>query len=118
MQPTRHEFLFFETWWEKPLFYVLVYASLAYMFWQVWQRVRLWRSGRPVEWWHAGRGPGKWIPTTAALKDWAANIGTYVLLQKKVRSSRPKSGAPMHLLIFYGFLSLFLATTLLAIATY
>lgn len=32
--------------------------------------------------------------------------------------SRPKTGAPMHLLIFYGFLGLFIATTLLAISTY
>jgi Fe-S oxidoreductase len=106
MQPTRHEFLFFDHWWEKPLFYVLIFASLAYMAYQVLDRVRLWKLGRPLE-----ARSGEW-------KHWVANIWKFVMLQKKVRSSRPKSGAPMHLLIFYGFFSLFVATSLLAIATY
>lgn len=105
MQPTRHEFLFFSHWWEKPLFYVLVFASLGYMAWQVVQRVRLWKQGRPIDW-------------KSTYREWLRNVVVYVLAQKKVRSSRLRSGAPMHLLIFYGFLSLFLATTLLAIATY
>ena len=59
-----------------------------------------------------------YIPTWAAVKKWVPNIWTYILAQKKVRSSRQKSGAPMHLLIFYGFLALTIGTTLLAINTY
>jgi Fe-S oxidoreductase len=110
MQPTRHEFLFFDHWWEKPLFYVLVAASLVYMAWQIVARVRLWKQGRPVDWTPKG--------SVEAAKKWIVNVCVFVLAQKKVRSSRKKTGAPMHLLIFYGFMSLFLATTLLAIATY
>ena len=107
MQPTRHEFLHISTP-EKVLFYVLIFGSLAYMAWQVYARLLLWKQGKPVS------SP----PLKEAVVKWAGNLWTFVLLQKKVRSSRPKSGAPMHLLIFYGFVSLFVATTLLAIATY
>jgi hypothetical protein len=45
-------------------------------------------------------------------------VAKFILGQRKVQSSRPKSGAPMHLMIFYGFMALFLATTLLFIAVY
>ena len=67
-----------------------------------WKRSREWMKGQPKSW-----------PS-----DWLKGVLSYVLGQKKVQGSRPKSGAPMHLMIFYGFLSLLLATTLLAIATY
>ncbi len=107
MQPTRQEFLHISGP-EKILFYVLIFGSLAYMAWQVYDRVLLWKQGKPVD------SP----PLKDAVRLWLANVWTYVLKQRKVRSSRKKSGAPMHLLIFYGFLSLFLATTLLAIALY
>ena len=107
MQPTRQEFLHISGP-EKILFYVLIFGSIAYMCWQVYERVVLWKQGKPVA------SP----PLREAIKGWIGNLLTYVLAQKKVRSSRKKSGAPMHLLIFYGFLSLFVATTLLAIATY
>jgi Fe-S oxidoreductase len=117
VQPTRQEFLHISSA-EKVLFYVLTFASLAYMAWQVWQRVKLWRQGKPVEWSQAREGWRYWVPTREAFRGWAGNVGKYILGQKKVRTSRKKSGAPMHLLIFYGFLSLFVATTLLAIATY
>jgi len=115
VDPTRTEFLNISTP-EKVLFYVMIYASLAYMAWQVFQRVRLWQQGRPLS--ELRPGWRYWLPTKEAASRWFGNVASYVLLQKKVRSSRPKSGAPMHLLIFYGFLSLFLATTLLAINTY
>lgn len=88
--------------WQKGLFYVLVFASLAICASQIVQRVRIWRKGKPIDW-------------KPQILD---SFRIYILEQRKVRSSRPRSGAPMHLLIFYGFLSLFLATTLLAIATY
>ncbi|HRJ97849.1 MAG TPA: heterodisulfide reductase-related iron-sulfur binding cluster [Fimbriimonadaceae bacterium] len=101
MEPTRTEFLHLPEW-QKTLFYVLVFASLAIGAWQIWLRYREWRKGKPIDW------------KPPRLK----NFLTYVLAQRKVRSSRRRSGAPMHLLIFYGFVSLFLATTLLAIATY
>ena len=104
MTPTREEF-FTLTGFEKGLFYVLVFASLGFAAWTIWQRAKLWRQGKPI-WWESG-----W-------RVWLRNVWSGVLLQRKVRGSRKKSGAPMHLLIFYGFLSLVLATTLLGINTY
>lgn len=104
MTPTREEF-FTLTGFEKGLFYVLVFASLGFAAWTIWQRAKLWKQGKPI-WWESG-----W-------RVWLRNMWSGVLLQKKVRSSRKKSGAPMHLLIFYGFLSLVVATTLLAVNTY
>lgn len=86
--------------WQKVLFYVLVFAAIAAMFAQIWLRARDWLKGRPISW----------------KPSYLRGIWVYVIGQKKVQGSRPKSGAPMHLMIFYGFLSLFLATTLLAIA--
>lgn len=112
LTPTREEFMFF-SFPEKLLFYTLIYLSLGFLFWQLWQRVQVWRRGRPIS------GDGKWgMPSLNDLRNWSANIGRYVLAQKKVRSSRRGSGAPMHLAIFYGFMTLVLATTLLGINTY
>lgn len=101
MEPTRPEFLHLPQW-QKVLFYVLVFLSIAIMATQIWQRVKLWRQGKPIDW-----KPDLW-----------GNFTTYILGQRKVQTSRKRNGAPMHLLIFYGFLSLFVATVLLAIATY
>jgi Fe-S oxidoreductase len=100
---TREEFLHIGD--GKYVFYVLIFLSLAIMAFQIVQRIRLWKQGKAVTW-------------PQSIKLWIANFSEYVLLQRKVRTSRRKSGAPMHLMIFYGFLSLFLATTLLAAATY
>lgn len=108
MEPTRHEFLHIPQT-EKYLFYVLVYLSLTVMAWQILARVRVWMQGKPVSW--GGKG-------IAAGRYWIANFTQYVLMQRKVRSSRKRSGAPMHLLIFYGFATLFLGTILLAIDDY
>lgn len=117
MTPTREEFLHIGN--GKYVFYFLIYLSLAIMIYQIVIRVRLWRQGKPIPWGGPVReGWRYWIPTRAMLATWIGNVGTYVLAQKKVRSSRRKSGAPMHLLLFYGFLSMFLATTLLAINSY
>lgn len=126
MEPTRTEFLDISQP-EKYLFYALIYLSLAFMVYQIWQRARIWLKGKPI-WWSskaatvAAEGEDAKVslavPAIADVKRWIKNLVEYVLLQRKVRSSRKKTGAPMHLLIFYGFLSLFLATTLLAISSY
>jgi len=105
MTPTREEFLHFSTG-EKALFYVLIAASLLVMAAQIRTRVRMWQTGRPLE------------PIPNPVRYWIGNLSRYVLGQKSVRASRPRCGAPMHLLIFYGFLALTIATTLLAINTY
>ncbi|MCW5940974.1 MAG: 4Fe-4S dicluster domain-containing protein [Fimbriimonadaceae bacterium] len=101
MTPTRSEFLHFAPW-EKALFYVLIAAAVATMAWQIWDRRRLWMQGRPVGW----------------KQDRFGNLVRFVLGQKKVQGARPTHGAPMHLGLFYGFLTLLVGTTLLAINTY
>jgi Fe-S oxidoreductase len=106
MTPTRQEFMFFSTG-EKVLFYALIYASLFWMFWQYRSRARLWMKGRPLA-----------AEDAFNLKRSLRNFRRYILEQKEVRSSRRTSGAPMHLFIFYGFLTLTVATTLLGINTY
>ncbi|MFQ3667513.1 MAG: (Fe-S)-binding protein [Fimbriimonadaceae bacterium] len=99
--PTREVFMHLPVG-QQMLFYILMAVSLGIMGAQIWARARIWRQGQPVAW-----KPGGW-----------RSVASYVLAQKKVRSSRPKSGAPMHQMIFYGFLAMFVATTLLAIAKY
>lgn len=100
---TRQEFLHIGD--GKYVFYVLIFLSLAAMALQIFLRIKAWRQGKPVTW-------------PQSLRKWLSNFKEFVLLQRKVRTSRRKSGAPMHLFIFYGFLSLFLATTLLGAASY
>ncbi len=101
MEPTRIEFMHLPGW-QQVLFYVLAFGSLGVAALQIWQRAKVWRQGKPIDWKPRG----------------LSAVWANVLLQRKVRAHRKTSGAPMHLLIFYGFLSLFLATTLLAVATY
>lgn len=72
------------------------------MIWQIVGQSRFWLKGRKITW----------------KPQYIRSILTYIVAQRKVMGSRPKEGAPLHLLIFYGFLSLLLATTLLAISTY
>ncbi len=115
--PTREEYLYFSLP-EKLLFYAIAFATLGYMGWQIWHRVKLWQQGRPTPGETLREGRLYWTPTKEALQRWTKNVLTYVVAQKKVRSSRKTSGAPMHMLIFYGFLALFIATTLLGINTY
>lgn len=86
----------------KGAFYLLVFASLGYAIWQFRARYLATRAGKAT--------PGQSAPIK--------NILSNILGQRKVRTSRKTSGAPMHLMIFYGFLALLIATSLLAIASY
>ncbi len=101
--PTREEFLYIGEA-GKYLFYTLTYISIAIAAAQIFLRVKLWMKGQPVGNFSVGRA--------------CKNVWLYILGQKKVQSSRPRSGAPMHMALFYGFLALFIGTTLLAINTY
>ncbi len=112
---TREEYLYFSLP-EKLIFYVLALMSIAYMGRQVYDRVKLWQTGRPTG--PVREGKQYWMPTKAGVLKWWSKVLPMILLQKKVRSSRPASGAPMHLMMFYGFGALFIATTLLGINTY
>lgn len=101
MTPNRTPYLYLAPW-EKGLFYLLAFTTLAYMGWQVWQRTKVWRQGKPIGW----------------KPDYFGSFCRYILAQKKVRSSRQRSGAPMHVMMFYGFAALVVATTLLALNSY
>ena len=102
MEPTRQEFLYISQP-EKYLFYALIYLSIAVMVYQVWKRSRLWVKGKPI-WWASetagtageGQAPAATTakPTLQDVRRWTGNIWNYVVLQRKVRSSRKKSGAP------------------------
>ena len=133
MQPTRTEFLDI-TQPERYLFYALIYLAIGLMIAQVVQRTLIWLKGKPI-WWSAKLADVPEItgedgqtkrstelkigrPDMRDVRRWVSNVLVFIVGQKKVKSSRKKSGAPMHLLIFYGFLSLLLATTLLAISSY
>jgi Fe-S oxidoreductase/nitrate reductase gamma subunit len=101
MEPTRTVFMHMPEW-QQNLFYALTAVCIVIMAAQVWARARVWLKGKPIDW-----RPDFW-----------GGVSKYVLGQKKVASSRPRSGAPMHLCLFYGFLALTVATTLLAISSY
>ncbi|MEM2786192.1 MAG: hypothetical protein QW652_05965, partial [Candidatus Nitrosotenuis sp.] len=81
--PTRSEFLFMPGW-QIVLFYVMISASVLLFGWQVLGRVRVWLKGQPIGW----------------QPDYVGGVVRYVLGQRKVRTSRVRSGAPMHVLIF------------------
>ncbi len=115
MQPTRAEFLHLSGF-EKGLFYVLIFLSIGIAAFQIFQRARAWQKGKPIG--VVREGVRYYLPTPHALNRWLRNIWQFIILQRKVKSSRKTSGAPMHLMIFYGFLALTVATTLLAINTY
>ncbi|MBS1723617.1 MAG: 4Fe-4S dicluster domain-containing protein [Armatimonadetes bacterium] len=102
MEPTRTEFMHMEAPGFRVAFYTLTALSLAIMVWQFLAPAKRWMKGKPINW----------------RPDFVKGVLTFILGQKKVQGSRPKSGAPMHLMIFYGFLALLLATTLLAVSTY
>lgn len=101
MEPTRQTYLHL-TQMEKNVFYVLITISVGIMLYQFFGRAKHWMKGKPIHW----------------KPDYIGGVARYILAQRKVQTSRPKSGAPMHLLIFYGFMALLLATTLLFIAVY
>ena len=126
MEPTRQEFLHISQT-EKYLFYALIYFSLALMAWQIWGRAKVWMQGKPI-WWgvkqvpteggEEAKKPKLSLPSFKDVGRWTQNIWSFAILQRKVKSSRKRSGAPMHLMIFYGFLALFIATSILAVNTY
>ncbi|HLJ53463.1 MAG TPA: hypothetical protein VKT77_00405, partial [Chthonomonadaceae bacterium] len=87
----------------QTVFYLLAAASLAICFYGFYRRWRLWRVGKPIHW----------------KVDWRARIGALIeqafAHRRVVR--RPLAGI-MHVLIFYGFLVLFIGTVIVAIEHY
>ncbi len=88
----------------KCVMYALSAVSLGIFSWGVWRRVRLWQLGK---------SSGKRVPWTVIF----SRLFTKVLLQKKVRQGRRGAGRA-HLLLFGGFVVLFIGTVLIAIEHY
>ncbi|GMV36980.1 MAG: Fe-S oxidoreductase [Fimbriimonadales bacterium] len=100
--PTRPEFLHIPPGGQLLLYVLSALVVLALVF-CIWRRMRLWMQGKPTPY---SLRPD-WARLRAILRD--------VLLQRKVTRSRKTFGAPMHWLLFSGFVILFIGTTLLAI---
>lgn len=102
MEPTRQEFLGISGPGQV-LFYALAFLSLAILAYQVWRRSLEWRKGRAITW------------TARPSLERLRALWRDILLQRKVRQSRGTYAAPMHILLFFGFCGLIVATTLVAI---
>jgi Fe-S oxidoreductase/nitrate reductase gamma subunit len=87
--------------WMQVVFFAMIFASFAWLGWQLEQHRRQWRKGRR---------PG----FTRDWRVWFERLTIYALAQKRVH--KKTLGALLHLLLFSGFLVLTIGTTLLAIA--
>jgi Fe-S oxidoreductase/nitrate reductase gamma subunit len=87
--------------WMRVVFYLMMFASMGWIAWQVWHRARLWNQGQP------GGFETNW-------RVWLRRLAVYGAAQKRVH--RKSLGAVLHLLLFSGFVVLTIGTTLLAIA--
>jgi Fe-S oxidoreductase/nitrate reductase gamma subunit len=87
--------------WSQTLFYCLALIAVASWVWGVWRRVRLWRQGRP---------PGARIDWGLALRRLARDV----LLQGRLWGRR-HAASIAHVLLFSGFIVLFIATILIGI---
>jgi Fe-S oxidoreductase/nitrate reductase gamma subunit len=92
-----------EIFWNVPssskvVFYILALASLAVFAWGFYRRVRLWRLGRPI---------------SGSLPEKSLNFVRDVLLQRRVLG-RGLAGVA-HVLLFAGFVVLFVGTLLIAV---
>ena len=85
--------------WEIVFWYVLIVISTAVFFWGIWRLVRKYRLGRrslPVD------APARRLVRTASI----------VLTHRWINRRDPVAGVA-HLLIFYGFVVLFIGTAIL-----
>ena len=87
--------------WMQVVFFAMIFASFAWLAWQLEQHRRQWRKGRQ---------PG----FTRDWRVWLERLIVYALAQKRVH--KKTLGALLHLFLFSGFLVLTIGTTLLAIA--
>ena len=88
----------------KAIFYVLAFFSSSVFTWGVWQRIKLWRRGRPST---------EHIDWRAAIR----NIRTRALAQRSLHGARPKASFA-HRMLFWGFFALLIGTILVGIEHY
>ena len=110
MEPTRETFGNIPAAWQH-LFYLAATAAALVFCYGVWRRLRLWRQGRPV----AVREllAGRLGDIAARLKPGLRRLAVEGLGQSRVLGHGAAGGA--HVLLFAGFMMLFLGTTLLEI---
>lgn len=106
MTPTRETFGNISAT-SQTAFYVVAALSLGVFAYGVWRRVRLWRRGQPIGLRRLLTGG------IAALRPGLGRLLVEGLGQQRVRGRGLASGA--HLLLFVGFMVLFLGTVLLEI---
>jgi Fe-S oxidoreductase/nitrate reductase gamma subunit len=97
MEPTR------EIYWNVVgggLLYVLALVAVAFFAWGVFRRVRLWRLG---------------APEARLDRIWERTAGLLMEVVGHRRHRRRSFPAVIHLLIFYGFLAQFAATSLISL---
>jgi Fe-S oxidoreductase/nitrate reductase gamma subunit len=87
--------------WSRTLFYCLALIAVASWVWGVWRRVGLWRQGRP---------PGARIDWGLAARRFVRDV----LLQSRLWGRR-HAASLAHVLLFSGFIVLFIATILIGI---
>jgi Fe-S oxidoreductase/nitrate reductase gamma subunit len=93
--------------------YIWLALALAVMGWGIWKRVKIWRMGHPEAVFDK--------PVERALRLLKGTLGqAKVLRARRMRDPKPRSyfAAWMHGLIFYGFMALVFATTIVALKEY
>src|SRR5215831_16936766 len=110
MEPTRETFGNIPGW-SQALFYVLAAATMAVFAYGVWRRFRLWRQGMPVDAMALLQGNVRQL--VAKWRPGARRVLVDALGQQRVKG-RGMAGRA-HIVLFAGFMMLFLGTTLLEI---
>ncbi|MST31808.1 4Fe-4S dicluster domain-containing protein [Acidimicrobiaceae bacterium USS-CC1] len=96
------------------LFYGLAIGAIAIFLAGWWRRVRKYRDGRPLvrRWWRRPEEPGT-VQGVTARPSLLRSLAD-VLTNRPIRRRRPTVGLA-HLLVFWGFLGLLLATTIVGV---
>jgi heterodisulfide reductase subunit C/nitrate reductase gamma subunit len=110
VEPTRQIFGNIP-FWSQALFYVLTVATMGMFVYGVWRRFRLWRQGTPVD--AMALFKGNLAQLAQKWKPGARRVLVDALGQQRVKGRGAAGRA--HIILFAGFMMLFLGTTMLEI---
>lgn len=102
-----------ETSLEKLIFYVLAFLTLLVFFTGLIRRIKKYRSGRKLTGWNFRGGKAKGIEEVTEPPSHVRSL-VDVATNKTIARRKPSVGMA-HLLMFWGFIGLFLATTILSL---
>ena len=103
-----------ETATARLVFYLLALLTLVLFFWGLYRRVRAYRGGRQPEGWRwLRRSVAREIPDVTARPSVAESAAIIAANRSITKVKRPVGIA--HLLVFWGFIGLFLATSILSL---